>query len=66
MIRLLLKKFTLKDCTDLYNAFHQSLMVLDKNCIARKSIESAMDYLTGYMDCLQEKQKEGVKQCPHV
>lgn len=66
MIRLFLKKFTLKDCTDLYNVFHQSLMVLDKNSIARKSIESAMNYLTGYMDCLQDKQKEGVKQCPHV
>ena len=64
MIRLFLKRFSLKDCADLYNAFHQSLMILDKNCIACKSIESAMDYLMGYMDAMQEK--EGAKQCPHA
>lgn len=64
MIRLLLKKYTFKECTELYNALHQSLMVLDATSKARRDIESAMDYLMGYMDAMQEK--EGVKQCPHV
>lgn len=59
MIRLFLKKYTLKECTDLYNAMHQSLAVLDTTSKARRDIESAMDYLMGYMDAMQEK--EGVK-----
>ena len=64
MIRLLLRKYSLRECTDLYNAMHQSLMALDATSKARRDIESAMDYLTGYMDAMQEK--EGAKQCPHV
>lgn len=59
MIRLFLKKYTLKECTDLYNAMHQSLMVLDATSKVRRDIESSMDYLMGYMDAMQEK--EGVK-----
>ena len=65
MIRLLLSRYNLVECTKLYNALHQSLMVLDANSKAKRDIETATDYLTGYMDCLQEKQKEGAKQCPH-
>lgn len=61
MIRLLLGQYNLGECTKLYNALHQSLMVLDANSKAKRDIESVMDYLTGYMDCLQEKQKGGAK-----
>lgn len=66
MVRLYLKNYSDAECVALYNALHLSVRSLDANTEPRKDLESVLDYLTGYMDCRNDKKKEGVKQCPHV
>lgn len=65
VIRLYLKNYSNAECSALYDALHTALTVLDKNAEPCEDIESALDYLTGYMDCCHDNGK-GVKNCPHV
>lgn len=66
MIRLFLKNYSDAECVALYNALHMTLHGLAAGSEPRKDLDSALDYLTGYMDCREDKKKAGVKQCPHV
>lgn len=66
MIRLCLKNYSDAECNDLYNVLHDALLDFDMNAEPYKDIVSALDYLTGYMDCREDKKKGGAKQCPHV
>jgi hypothetical protein len=54
------------ECTALFNALHTSLQELAVGSEPRKDIESTLNYLSGYMDAMREKQRKGAKQCPHV
>ncbi len=65
MIRLYLKNYSNAGCSALYDALNTALTVLDKNAEPRKDIESALNYLRGYMDCRHDNGK-GAKQCPRV
>lgn len=64
MVRLYLKNYNDAECVALYNALHMTLHGLVAGSESRKDIESALDYLTGYMDAMHEKQKGGAAQCP--
>lgn len=66
MIRLYLKNYSDAECNDLYNVLHDAMLYFDINAEPYKDIVSALDYLTGYMDCREDKKKGGVNQCPHV
>lgn len=67
MIRVYLKAYSEMDCVNLYNAMHMALAYLPPNSRPAHDIESAMDYITGYSDALQDKrlQKEGAVKCQH-
>lgn len=66
MIRLFLKNYSDAECVALYNAFSVIAHDIVQGTEPRKDLDSALDYLTGYMDCREDKKKGGVKQCPHV
>lgn len=66
MVRLYLAHYNMAECTALFNALHMSLQGLPVDSEPRKDIESTLNYLSGYMDAMREKQRKGAKQCPHV
>lgn len=66
MVRLYLTHYNMTECTALFNALHTSLQELTVDSEPRKDIESALNYLSGYMDAMRDKQRKGAKQCPHV
>ena len=65
MVRLYLTHYNVAECVALYNALQISQSTLTAGSESRKDIDSALDYLAGYMDALKAKQKGGAKQCPH-
>lgn len=65
MIRLYLKNYSEAECADLYNALSLVSNGIAQGTESCKDIDSALDYLTGYMDAMSEKQKGGAKQCQH-
>lgn len=66
MIRLYLKNYSDAECVALYNALSLVAHDIVHDTEPRKDLDSALVYLTGYMDCREDKKKGGVKQCPHV
>lgn len=66
MIRLYLKNYSDAECVALYNALSLVANDIAQCTEPRKDLDSALDYLTGYMDCREDKKKGGVKQCPYV
>lgn len=66
MIRLYLKNYSDAECVALYNALSLVAHDIVQDTEPRKDIDSALDYLTGYMDCREDKKKGGVNKCPHV
>lgn len=68
MVRVFLKAYSEMDCANLYNALYVALSSLPANSRPAHDIESAMNYIIGYSDAMQDKrlQKEGVPKCPHV
>lgn len=66
MVRLYLTHYNMTECTALFNALHKSLQELSVGSEPRKDIESTLNYLSGYMDAMREKQRKDAKQCPHV
>lgn len=66
MIRLFLKHYSDAECVALYNALSLVAHDIVQGTEPRKDLDSALDYLTGYMDCREDKKKGGEKQCPHV
>lgn len=66
MVRLYLTHYSMAECTALFNVLHTSLQELAVGSEPRKDIESTLNYLSGYMDAMREKQRKGAKQCPHV
>ena len=66
MVRLYLTHYSMTECTALFNVLHMALQELAVGSEPRKDIESTLNYLSGYMDAMREKQRKGVKQCPHV
>lgn len=62
MIRLYLKNYSDAECVALYNA----LSLVAHDIVQGTEPRKDLDYLTGYMDCREDKKKGGVKQCPHV
>lgn len=66
MVRLYLKNYNMPECTALFNALRTSLQELAVDSEPSKDIESALNYLSGYMDAMCDKQRKGAKQCPHV
>ena len=65
MIRLFLKNYSYAECVALYNALSIVAHDIAQSTEPRKDIDSALDYITGYMDCLEYKKKGGEKQCQH-
>lgn len=66
MIRLYIKNYSDAECVALYNALSLVAHDIAKGTEPSKDIDSTLDYLTGYMDCREDKKKGGVKQCPYV
>lgn len=66
MIRLFLKNYSDAECVALYNALSIVSHDIVQGTEPRKDLDSVLDYLTGYMDCREDKKKGGVKQCPHA
>lgn len=66
MIRLYLKNYSDAECVALYNALSLVAHDIVKGTEPRKDLDSVIDYLTGYMDCSEDRKKDGVNQCPHV
>lgn len=66
MIRLYLKNYSDAECVALYNALSLVAHDIVHGTEPRKDIDSALDYLTGYIDCREDKKKGGAKQCPLV
>ena len=66
MIRLFLKNYSDAECVALYNALSIVSHGIVQGTEPRKDLDSAIDYLTGYMDAREDKKKGGAKQCPHV
>lgn len=66
MIRLYLKNYSDAECVALYNALSLVAHDIVQGTEPRKDLDSALDYLTGYMDCSEDRKKGGVKQCPRV
>lgn len=65
MVRLYLTHYSIAECSALFNALNTSLQMLEVGSEPRKDIESTLNYLSGYMDAMREKQRKGAKQCPH-
>ena len=63
MVRLYLKNYSDAECVALYNALSLVVHDLVQGTEPRKDLDFALGYLAGYMDCRQDKKKEGVKQC---
>ena len=66
MIRLYLKNYSDAECVALYNALSSVAHGIVQGTEPRKDLDSVIDYLTGYMDCREDRKKGGVNQCPHV
>ena len=66
MIRLYLKNYSDAECVALYNALSLVANGIVHGTEPRKDLDSVIDYLTGYMDCREDRKKGGVNQCPHV
>ena len=66
MVRLYLKNYNMAECTVLFNALRTSLQYLAVGSVPRKDIESTLNYLSGYMDAMREKQRKDANKCPHV
>lgn len=61
MIRLCLKKLFRCGMLALYNAFSVIAHDIVQGTEPRKDLDLALDYLTGYMDCREDKKKGGAK-----
>ena len=59
MIRLFLKNYLDAECVALYNALSIASHDIVQGTEPRKDLDSALDYLTGYMDCREDKKKGG-------
>jgi hypothetical protein len=66
MIRLFLKNYSDAECVALYNALSIVSHDIVQGTEPRKDLDSVLDYLTGYMDCREDKKKGGANQCLHV
>ena len=66
MIRLFLKNYSDAECVALYNALSIVSRDIVQGTEPRKDLDSALDYLTGYIDAREDKKKDGVNKCPHV
>ena len=65
MIRLFLKNYSDDECVALYNALSIVAHDIVKGTEPRKDLDSALDYLAGYMDCREDKKKGGANQCQY-
>ena len=65
MIRLYLKNYSDAECVALYNALSLVAHDICQGTEPRKDLDSALDYLTGYMDCREDKKKGGAANCQH-
>lgn len=59
MVRLYLTHYNMAECIALFNVLHTSLQELTVGSEPRKDIESTLNYLSGYMDAMREKQRKG-------
>lgn len=66
MIRLYLNNYSDAECVALYNALSVVSNGIVQGTEPSKDLDSALDYLTGYIDCRKDNKKGGVKQCPYV
>ena len=66
MIRLYLKNYSDAECVALYNALSLVAHDIVKGTEPRKDLDFVIDYLSGYMDCREDRKKGGVNQCPHI